>query len=163
MIQRLAVGGNLADMNQGMHLIFSDPAVARKKAEYWSRKGNIGIVPKLLRKLVSKENNSTGIVMSDHALPEYGEEGTFETLKTIWHDILMAKFNQNAPERDVLLGTGEKLLLEFDRSAKANTLWGGKIVIVNAESTPAEYTVVGRNFMGQALTRVRDALRSAAV
>ena len=73
--------------------------------------------------------------------PEYE---AWSTSKEVWYPIFKAKFK--GPLLKTLLHTSGELV-EFDRFAKADTKWGGKIV--NAE-------LVGRNVMGKLLTDFRD-------
>ena len=69
---------------------------------------------------------------------------TWSTSTEVWFPIFKAKFK--GPLLQLLLDTSGELV-EFDRFAKPDTKWGGKIV--NGE-------LVGRNTMGKLLTRFRD-------
>lgn len=69
---------------------------------------------------------------------------TWSTSTEVWFPIFKAKFKGILLK--LLLDTSGELV-EFDRFAKPDTKWGGKIV--NGE-------LVGRNIMGKLLTRFRD-------
>ena len=83
----------------------------------------------------------------------------------IFFPILLSKFSRSAELRGVLLGTGEKYLLEFVRGAErrergggGRERWGG--LLKDSEEHEAEGRLLfGENRMGRALMWVRDEIR----
>jgi predicted NAD-dependent protein-ADP-ribosyltransferase YbiA (DUF1768 family) len=110
-------------------------AKAEAKEKYWMKKGNIGIIAKVAQSM----KQYTKSHMKDTT------EDSFE----VWRHILLAKFSDPVL-RDILLSTGTKYLLEFDRGATEDTYWAGKMV---------DGFVIGNNAMGKYLMRVRQLLR----
>ena len=67
----------------------------------------------------------------------------------------LAKFSQNENARQTLLGTGDKILAE---ASPYDTIWGIGMEASDPTSTnPAKWK--GKNLLGKALMRVRDALK----
>ena len=68
----------------------------------------------------------------------------------------LAKFSQNEHARQALLCTGDKILAE---ASPYDTIWGIGMEASDPNSTsPAKWK--GKNLLGKALMRVRDALKS---
>lgn len=68
----------------------------------------------------------------------------------------LAKFSQNENARQTLLSTGNKILAE---ASPYDTIWGIGMEASDPNSTsPAKWN--GKNLLGKALMRVRDALKS---
>lgn len=79
------------------------------------------------------------------------------TLQKIWTIILLCKFD---PERNpalvqALLDTGDTKLVEFHRSSTNDSFWSAKV-------TP-EGKIIGNNFMGKMLMRVRKYMKKKLV
>ena len=80
---------------------------------------------------------------------------TAERCAEVFFDILVAKYTQNEHLARVLLSTGDRYILEFDRGAGRakragrTCRWGGIV---------EDGRVVGSNQMGALLMRVRDRL-----
>jgi ribA/ribD-fused uncharacterized protein len=64
------------------------------------------------------------------------------------------KFSQNPQIRDILLGTGELILVE---ASPSDRIWGIGFDAENAEGKEEEW---GKNKLGNALMKVRERLRS---
>ena len=89
----------------------------------------------------------------------------------IFFPILLSKFTRSAELRGVLLGTGEKYLLEFVRGAErrergggGRERWGGLLKDGEAHEVDEAHEADGRllfgeNRMGRALMWVRDEIR----
>lgn len=132
-MRRLIVGGDLSSFETGMKVVYPklDSDGLRKKINYWTRNNMIGIIAKMYGKAIERNH-----------LNEAEED-------ELWMKILTAKYIQNPYHLDKLLSTGNSILVEFDRFAKNTAKWGGKIV---------EGKVIGRNYMGKTMMRVRDSL-----
>jgi len=68
-------------------------------------------------------------------------------------DACFHKFAQNPPLRDVLLSTGDALLVE---ASPTDAIWG---IGFSEQDAPAHRHQWGQNLLGLALMRVRNALR----
>jgi predicted NAD-dependent protein-ADP-ribosyltransferase YbiA (DUF1768 family) len=130
--------GPYADLDAGFKKFFADPKKAEKKAAYWRKKGNVGILAKMAI------NRMKDLV-----------DMTAERCAEVFFDILVAKYTQNEHLARVLLSTGDRYILEFDRGAGRakragrTCRWGGIV---------EDGRVVGSNQMGALLMRVRDRL-----
>lgn len=65
------------------------------------------------------------------------------------------KFSQNPKLRDILLSTGDTLIVEASSTDK---IWGIGLSTTKAKETPEEKWP-GKNLLGKALTNVRDSLK----
>ena len=132
--------GVLGDWEAGFKQFYKDNDVAQKKREYWKKKKNIGILAKMA---IGKNKDKMHM--------------TSEEAYKVFHEILLAKFNQNENLKQLLLDTGDAYLFEFDRSARRldqlnpprRVRWGAMIV---------EGVVIGHNQMGALLMKVREDL-----
>lgn len=114
---------------------------AQRKMDYWMKKENVGI----LAKMQIKASKNAGMK----------RDVTPTECFNLWMPILRAKY-ERADFRKILLATGDKHLVEFDRGAiKKGSRWGG---LVNADKV-----VVGSNNMGRALMQIREELNAANV
>lgn len=124
---------------------------AQSKVRYWSSKNSVGIVACMA---VNKTNRRK-LGLTDDDIDYSSEDMDIDTLQDIWHFIHLAKYGQNPGLKEILLGTGNAYLLEFDKSAQrlANAdkeaFWGGMLI---------GDLVVGRNMMGKMLMTARDSL-----
>lgn len=86
----------------------------------WMRKGNVGVAAKLAAtpKHAVVLDLVGGLDYSRERLPSLTERG-------IWLAILRLKFNQSPKHRQVLLNTGNALLIEFDKRAARSSRGGG--------------------------------------
>ncbi|UBV44755.1 NADAR family protein (plasmid) [Deinococcus taeanensis] len=73
------------------------------------------------------------------------------------YDACVHKFAQNSRLRDVLLSTGDALLVE---AAPSDAIWG---IGFSEQDAPAHHHQWGQNLLGLALMRVRDTLRTGDV
>lgn len=92
---------------------------AEKKCKHWSKKNMVGILSKMYanRHVSMKKNISE------------------QECKTVFLDILYAKYTQNPELSKLLISTGKKYLLEYDKGANRTWLkhnkkvrWAGMIV-----------------------------------
>lgn len=117
---------------------------APSKVKYWQKKRNVGILAKMLVNRHKKQGLKRTV--------------TGQQCKELFLRILRLKFAD--PElRDVLLGTGDAYLLEFDKGAgrahKKNhhiVRWGGMV---------EDGRIVGHNQMGALLMELRSEMRPA--
>jgi ribA/ribD-fused uncharacterized protein len=77
--------------------------------------------------------------------------------KACVRDGVLLKFSQNESIKQVLLATGDKLLVE---ASPNDAIWGIGLAADVAERTPREQW--GTNWLGQVLMEVREILRKAA-
>ena len=126
----------------------TDEKVA-KKLKYWSRGDSVGILAKMASN--KKHAKKIGIEPSDY---NYEIEHLPESeLEERWLPILRAKYTQSEDMKRALLDTGDQYLLEFDRGAtRTDSFWGG--------IDDATGNIIGNNFMGRMLMKVRDELRA---
>ena len=152
-ISRLAIGGDLSTIETGLTLLYQsmDSKKLNGKIKYWKNRGCVGIVAKVLANRDKKKNfrkraEEIGIKMGIHPIKEYGKQGYSETLVHIWKNIMVSKFSTNSEHRKVLLGTGNKFLVEFCRMHEEKQFWAGKV---------KDNVLYGRNFMGLCLMATR--------
>lgn len=154
-IKRLATGGDLSTLESGLAHFYEGEELS-KKVKYWSGKGNVGIVPKILAGKKGtrhrKRAMDMGMRMSVHPCDRYGPQGSDRVLAKIWSKILVAKYTQNKEHRDVLIGTGDKHLVEFTRAPVTRIrkeFWAGRII---------DGRLCGGNYMGKCMMSVREIL-----
>ena len=132
--------GSYADLDAGFGKLFGDSEKAKKKAAHWRKKENVGV----LARMVIKRMKPKDLV-----------EMSAELCAEVFFEILTAKYAQNEHLRRVLLSTGDRYILEFDRGAGrakrkgSKARWGGLV---------ENDRVVGSNQMGALLMRVRETL-----
>ncbi|CAM9753112.1 unnamed protein product [Laminaria digitata] len=164
-VSRLAVGGDLSTLRSGLRLMLGSERGARKAA-YWQKKRNVGIVGKML----AANNKSSGRIrcrakdlgmeMGLHPLEQYGRQGDIRTLEAIWDNIQTDKYTQNEDHREVLRSTGSEVLVEFVRMRPEGHMWGGQVRggVKRSKGLVEGGELVGRNFTGNRLMAVRAAL-----
>jgi len=132
---RFSVDGDLGKMNMGIKLVFEEK-LYEKKRKYWlDKKENIGIIAKMATN--EKIGKKLGLRRKDN----------FISTDEIWINILSQKFKIQK-FKEVLINTGSKYLLEFDRCAeKNNPYWSG--IIKNG-------ILYGNNQMGKYLMIIRS-------
>jgi predicted NAD-dependent protein-ADP-ribosyltransferase YbiA (DUF1768 family) len=117
--------------------------MAEKKLNYWSKKNMIGVIPKMLV----------------NRMKSRARELTAKEVEDVFTQILMSKYTRNKGHRTILLNTGDKILLEFVRSANSRfekssgkdiERWGGMVV---------NNKIVGHNQQGWLHMKVRDMIR----
>ncbi len=134
------VGGKYSDWDWVMARVNEGRKVPLS-TKHWKAKNMIGI----LAKWVIKRPFMFGL---KYITPTDSLEFHIWTVReSTWFPIFEGKFKGDL--LDSLLKT-EGQLVEFDRFAKSDTKWGGKIV---------DYEVVGQNEMGKLLTKFRDSKR----
>ena len=155
-ITRLAIGGDFSKLKTGLGH-FYEGEILSKKIEYWGRKSNVGIVPKLLAGKkgtnIRQRAKELGLFMSIHPIGRYGPQGEDSTLSKIWSRILVAKYSQNASHRQVLLSTGTHHLVEFTRAGIDRVFkefWCGRV---------EKNELHGRNFMGECMMSAREVMK----
>lgn len=141
--------GDPAEAMAFLPFIKNDRTKAAKMYEHWNRKKMVGIIYKMA--VNPKYAKSLGLEEGDLNLDK--ETLSMEDEKAVWMVILRLKFDANPELKNLLLSTGDKYLLEFDRSAaqdvKAPTVhWGGYI---------KDGVLKGGNVMGRYLMALRSA------
>lgn len=124
------------------------PGKGEQKRAFWMRKQNVGIVPKL----ASNPKNAKKLGLSGKMKyeREYNED---RVQKAVWRKLLTKKYASNSAHRKALMDTRAKKLIELARGAAregSNEFWGGYM--------RDGVTLLGLNFMGDALQSVRDSL-----
>ncbi len=159
-IDRFVIGGDLNLSLEFFKRIVArkDPVVAGRKHAFWSRKCMVGIAPKM----ASNKTYQTKLQLKGKM--DYDREHLpIELLRKVWTWLLTLKYTQNADHRRVLLGTRGKMLVEMDiggaqEKARVSTrvFWGGWVI--KNEEDPRKSTLIGANFMGNLLTKVRSTM-----
>lgn len=131
--------GILGSLTLDAFRLFYPIKEAASKLKYWSKQSNVGI----LAKLAGHPQRWKQLDLHMEFKPERLEPALEQE---IWTTILYFKYSQNAVHRQVLLETGSKRLIEFDRLASASH-WSAQYV---------EDVLVGNNAMGQYMEIVRS-------
>ena len=115
-----------------------------RKWQWWMRKGCVGIAAKLASNPKHKIR-LTLVGMMDYSREHLGADAE----RAVWLTILRLKFRQCVEHRQVLLGTGDAPLIEYDNKAALHGKhWGG----LWCKDTQQ---VVGENAMGKYMTAIR--------
>ena len=146
-----STAGPLSTMRSGFETLMpsSSKEAIDKKVLFWGKKNNIGI----LAKMASKRD----YLLTD--LGVYKKNIEFDECRIIFKSVLVARHDASAEFREVLEGTNNKYLLEFDRSAVRRALetpphvnrWAGMIV---------DSKVIGHNQTGQLMMWLRGYARA---
>ena len=119
---------------EGFKLLFKD---AEKKQTLWMKKDNIGILARMVTN--PKTTKQLGLT----------PDKNFVSDDELWLGMLRKKF-ENKEFKDALLKTGNKYLLEHDKTAKDGTsYWSGNVV---------DGKLHGNNQMGKYLMKIREEL-----
>jgi len=159
-VSRLAIGGDLSTVD-GLKVIHGD-FIGTTKGRYWSRKGSVGIVSKMLTHKSEDgkryKAEELGMCVQEFPLDQYGPPGGHSSLISIWKKILFAKYTQNPVHRAILMSTGSEILVDYTRSTPEKKFWTAHVVnggerycggrIVGGE-------LVGNNFMGKCMMATR--------
>ncbi len=117
----------------------------KRKCDYWLKKMNVGIVSKL----AGNRAHADKLGLKGHM--NYNiERLPIATERAIWLAILVQKFRQHTESGQLLLGSGDVQLVEFDRGASTKpekVHWGGYIC--------DDGSIKGENVMGRYLMEVR--------
>lgn len=142
------VEGDLASFGEQIFDVFF-PGEGAKKLEHWSKKKNVGIVPKMA---ANKKYAKRLRFKFKHSMDYSREKLRPDLERRVWNKLLRLKFQQNEPHRRALLSTGMRKLVEFDRGAARNkgTHWGGLV--------DPDGNLHGENVMGRYLEEVRAEL-----
>lgn len=93
--------------------------------------------------------------MLGRGVQDFDEKTWVDSRFEIVVDASVAKFGQNPPLRDYLLGTGERVLVE---ASPTDRIWGiGLAATDDRVADPAQWR--GLNLLGLALMRAREKLR----
>lgn len=150
--KRFETGGDLTKWS-AMGLFVKEDKKESKIA-YWGKKRMIGIIAKMATN--PQHNRKT-------RLPQ-----KTKVRQDIFEDILRNKFKKGSPLRPLLLATGEKYLVEFDRGAKRmethptkprRSRWAGLAEPVDKDDLKKGYKLYGDNRMGLLLMKIRDEIR----
>lgn len=134
-------GGEFDTMTAEFFEKVDKKADGASKVAYWSKKNNVGIVPKMVS-THSRQLGLTNYETRDLYLSE-------DQQQAVWLDILRQKYVQNPSLRKLLRDTGNTVyLLEFDKGAKSTgAYWGGYI--------DSDGLLYGQNKMGIYLMLLR--------
>jgi len=143
-----SVTGPLATLDSGFRTLMprAKEADIEKKVLFWGRKKNVGIVAKMASR-------------RDYLLLNYGlrkADVGFDECRIIFKSVLVAKHDSSAEFRELLEGTGDKYLFEFDRAAERMSLKGSPL---RWAAMIKDNRVIGHNQMGSLLMWLRDFAR----
>lgn len=130
------VDGALASWDDAVRICYprARESVRANKVSYWRTRDMIGVFAKIYGNRAN-----------------FAKCGDMNVLRVLWFRILNAKFGQNPDLRRVLVGTGSRILIEFDRKAcRENAdqiFWGARVI--GGE-------IVGQNVMGEFMQLARD-------
>lgn len=119
--------------------------IKTKKKHYWNRKGNKGIIAKMVANL--KPNIAKKHFNADMKEIPFNILFNDERHYKLWKVIFEAWFSKDSEEAEILKKTCGKELCEFSRMANEHTVWACKFDECG--------NVVGHNLMGKFLTRFR--------
>lgn len=117
--------------------LYSKTDKAKAKFDYWHKRDMLGIQAKLASS--AKHAKRLGVTDMDYSRETLAPD----VERAVWLAILQLKFEWNATHAEVLRDTGEKQLVEFDKSAGH---WGGFI---------RDGALVGENVMGRYMSETR--------
>lgn len=142
-VERLAEGGDLSTWD-GLRFLYKPKQVAQKK-KYWEQRG-IGIIAKMFGNTIDKKELASNE----------------EEYRKMWIKILSEKYSQNEKHRDILLSTGDAILVEqSNRMKNPNERWGA--IVIGGEDLGNGMrkggTLLGKNYMGNMMTYIRDEFR----
>lgn len=123
------------------------PGQGQQKYNYWSKKNNNGIIPKLA------SNPKYGKALGIHTTMDYTRERLNEDLlRSVWTFLLRKKYLSNPTHLSTLVDTGDKKLIEFERGSTKEkpAFWGGCV------KSNSDGVLYGRNFMGEMMQVVRN-------
>jgi len=164
---RFAVGGDLSTLESGLKLVFRTGDYL-KKLKHYSAKGTrprmVGIVA--LQAVKPPTARKLGLRLQ----PFEETEQWMPFIRSLFREVLLAKYRQNAAHCALLLGTRSQHLIEFSRGAERETrkgkppLWTGMVVggVKGAAGLVSGGTLVGQNLQGEMHMAVRTELQSAA-
>jgi hypothetical protein len=128
------------------------PGQGQQKYNYWSKKNNNGIIPKLA------SNPKYGRALRIHTTMDYTRERLNEDLlRSVWTFLLRKKYLSNSIHLSTLVETKGKLI-EFERGSTKEkpSFWGGCVKSCGPEGKDA--VLYGRNFMGEMIQVIRNEL-----
>ena len=131
----LSNNGKFGDYNSLWKIIFGDECDKKKK--YWMKKDMVGILYKKINgnKKLEKE---LGLI----------RKNDFESNENLWLNILRIKYNDKKYKK-LLLSTGDKILIEFNRMCKDNDYYCGLV---------KDGKIIGQNNMGKFIMTIRAEL-----
>jgi hypothetical protein len=142
------------------------PGQGQQKYNYWSKKNNNGIIPKLA------SNPKYGRALGINTTMDYTRECLNEDLlRSVWTFLLRKKYLSNSIHLSTLVGTKGKLI-EFERRSTKEkpSFWGGCVKSCDPEGKSCDPegkscdpegkdgVLYGRNFMGEMMQVIRNKL-----
>jgi predicted NAD-dependent protein-ADP-ribosyltransferase YbiA (DUF1768 family) len=131
-------------------------AKVKKKEQHWSKNTKRPAMTGIVAKMASNPKRATKMGLTIVSWTETDEDA----LSNVFRPILRAKYRHNPDLTAALLGTGDALLVEFDRGAVRATnagrgpLWTGQV---------KNGVLYGRNLMGRLQMEMRELARSDAL
>lgn len=135
-------------VEDGVTFHFAEQYMMAKKAELFGDLGTLSLImgstdPKTIKALGRKVKPFDAKKWADASF-EVVQRGNY------------LKFSQNPKLRDILLSTGDTLIVETSPTDK---IWGIGLSTTKAKETPAELWP-GKNLLGKALTNVRNLIKN---
>lgn len=144
-----AKGGLFDSFKRGMPLVFTKD-LQKKIKHYGATKRKVkmtGVVAKLAVKPENAER--LGVQLKRHS----DNPQDLEKIKRLFREILRRKYCTNPSACTTLLGTGNKLLVEYDRFAKHSSLQGRPPLWTGL--VDKDGILYGQNLMGELMMEVR--------
>ena len=147
--------GRLSTFDRGMSHVVDKHDDVQKKIKFWgAKKGRrpmAGIVPKMA--VDSKRAKRLGIKLKRAR----DDPNDLSLIESLFKRALYAKFSSDAELRKMLVDTGNKILVEFDRGAERRTKAGQPPLFTGLVK---EGRLFGQNLMGRLLMGVREKLQA---
>lgn len=144
--------GEFATLEGAKHVFAKPEEVARAKKSWGSVKGRnpmSGIVPKMAVK--PERAKKLGVKLRR----DFDDPRDIKEIARIFKELLYLKFTRNPELGRMLLATGDKILVEWDKGAGRQTLAGKPPLF---SGILKDGRVLGQNLMGRLLMRTRKRL-----
>lgn len=145
--------GRLSTFEGGISHVVDKQEEIQKKSKFWGAKNGrrpmAGIVPKMA--INSKRAKRLGIKLKRAR----DDPGDLSLIESLFKRALYAKFSGDAELRKMLVDTGNKILVEFDRGAERQAKAGRPPLFTGLFK---EGRLFGKNLMGRLLMGVREKL-----
>ena len=162
---RFAVGGDLSTLETGLKLVFKSSEYDKKFKHYKGKGSGRPCMVGIVAKMAVRPDVARKLGLRLTAIQEQGKWMTH--IEALFERILHAKYDQNPMERALLVGTGDRVLVEFSRGAERETkkgkppLWTGMVVdgVKQPNGVVVGGSVVGQNLQGRLQMQARDSFK----
>lgn len=149
--------GQLSTFEGGMQRVVDKPADLEKKKKHWGAKGGRRAMAGIVAKMAVDAKRAKRLGIELRRARDAPEDR--KLIESLFKRVLHAKFSGDAQLRKVLLDTGDKVLVEFDRAAGRRTEAGSPPLFTGLLKGGK---VLGQNLMGRLLMETRGQLRAEA-